>query len=70
MLQKSFKKNNNFLIKTPSGFESFKGVQKKIVDTLYTIFFDDNTFIKCSGGHVFLTDNGFLKTKDITQKIL
>jgi len=62
-----FKKNKSrYLIKTPSGFESFEGVQKKIVDSLYTFTFDDDTFIKCSGKHVFLTDIGFKKAEEIT----
>jgi len=60
-----FKKNNRFLIKTPTGFEKFVGVQKKYVDSLYTFTFTDETSIKCSGGHVFLTDDGFLKAENI-----
>jgi len=64
-----FKKNKNrFLIKTPTGFENFEGVQKKIVDSLYTFTFTDDTSIKCSGGHVFLTDVGFLKAENISTK--
>jgi hypothetical protein len=63
-----FKKNNNrFLIKTPTGFEPFKGVQKKIVDSLYTITFFDGSFIKCSGNHVFLTEDGFKKANELTN---
>jgi hypothetical protein len=64
-----FKKNNNrFLINTPTGYEEFKGVQKKIVDSLYTFTFDDDSFIKCSGNHAFLTNQGFKKAKDITKE--
>ena len=64
-----FKKNNNrFLINTPTGYEEFKGVQKKIVDSLYTFIFDDDSFIKCSGNHAFLTNQGFKKAKDITKE--
>ena len=64
-----FKKNKNrFLIKTPTGFEKFEGVQKKFVDSLYTFTFADDTSIKCSGGHVFLTDVGFLKAENISTK--
>lgn len=62
-----FKQNKNrYLIKTPSGYESFKGVQKKIVDSLYNITFVDDSHIKCSGNHVFLTDVGFKKANELT----
>jgi len=61
-----FKKNNNrFLIKTPTGYETFQGVQKKVVDSIYTFVFNDNTYIKCSGNHAFLTNEGFKKARDI-----
>ena len=61
-----FKENQNrYLIKTPTGYENFKGVQKKIVDDMYTLTFMDNSFIKCSGKHLFLTDLGLQKTKDV-----
>jgi len=60
-----FKKNNRFQIKTPTGFENFEGVQKKFVNTLYTIELDDNTFLKCSGNHALLTENGFIFAKDL-----
>lgn len=60
-----FKKNNRFQIKTPTGFENFEGVQQKFVDTLYTIELDDNTFLKCSGNHALLTENGFIFAKDL-----
>jgi hypothetical protein len=54
-----------YLIKTPTGYENFKGVQKKIVNDMYTLTFLDNTYIKCSGKHLFLTDLGLQKTKDV-----
>jgi len=61
-----FRKNKGrYLIKTPTGYESFQGIQKKIVDSMFTITFVDNSFIKSSGKHLFLTDLGFQKTKDI-----
>ena len=61
-----FKENQNrYLIKTPTGYENFKGVQKKIVNDMYTLTFMDNSFIKCSGKHLFLTDLGLQKTKDV-----
>jgi hypothetical protein len=54
-----FKKNKKFLIKTPTGYEKFEGVQKKIVNSMYTVEFIDNTHIKCSGNHALLTETGF-----------
>ena len=61
-----FKKNDGcFLIKTPTGYKKFEGVQKKIVNSLYTITFDDKTFIKCSGKHAFLTSVGFKKSFEL-----
>jgi hypothetical protein len=61
-----FKKNDGrYLIKTPTGFNKFEGVQKKIVDSLYTISLNDGTFIKCSGKHAFLTNDGFKKALDL-----
>ena len=32
---------------------------------MFTVTFEDNNFIKCSGKHLFLTNLGFQKTKDI-----
>jgi predicted transcriptional regulator len=61
-----FKINDRYLIKTPTGYESFKGVQKKNVTSMFTFTFTDGTFIKCSGGHRFLTDEGFKTAKQIT----
>nr|QMP83401.1 MAG: hypothetical protein [Caudoviricetes sp.] len=63
-----FKENNRYLIKTPLGFESFKGIQNKKINILYTFIFEDGESIKCSGGHKFLTDIGFLEAKNITLK--
>lgn len=63
-----FKINNRYLIKTPLGYERFLGIQKKKMDSLYTFTFIDNTFIKCSGGHAFLTDEGFKQAKEIILK--
>jgi len=62
-----FKKNKNkYLIKTPLGYENFEGIQKKIVNSMYTFVLDDDSFIKCSGKHLFLTNIGFKKAEDIT----
>ena len=64
-----FRKNEGrYLIKTPTGYKKFEGVQKKIVDSLYTINFEDGSFIKCSGNHAFLSNNGFLKANELTEK--
>lgn len=63
-----FKNNNRFLIKTPSGYENFKGVICKQVTELYTFEFYDGTNIKCSGGHKFLTEKGFLEAKYLNCK--
>ena len=63
-----FKANKRYLIKTPSGYEPFKGVQKKNVDSMYTFVFLDGTFVKCSGGHRFLTNDGFKTANKITKK--
>lgn len=61
-----FRKNSRFQISTPTGFRNFAGVQKKRVNTLYQINFVDGTHIKCSGGHAFLTDNGFIKAENLS----
>jgi hypothetical protein len=62
-----FRKNTGqYLIKTPSGYENFEGVQKKIVNSLYTFEFNDGTHIKASGRHLFLTGRGFVKSENIT----
>jgi hypothetical protein len=61
-----FKKNSRFQIKTPTGFENFVGVQKKFVDTLYTIELEDGTYLKCSGNHAILCETGFIFAKDLT----
>lgn len=64
-----FKKNlNRYLIKTPTGYKNFEGVQKKTVNSLYTITFEDKTFIKCSGNHAFLSDKGFLRANELTKE--
>ena len=62
-----FKPNKKgLLIKTPTGFSSFVGIQKKLVNTLFTITFDDNSFIKCSGNHALLSDSGFITANQLT----
>ena len=62
-----FRKNDGrYLIKTPTGFKDFEGVQKKIVDSIYTINFVDGSFIKCSGKHAFLCSSGFKKALELS----
>lgn len=61
-----FKNNTKFSIMTPTGFEKFKGIQIKNVKEMYTFEFDDGTQIKASGKHLFLTQNGFKKSKDVS----
>lgn len=65
-----FKENSDrYLIKTPTGYKNFKGIQKKFVPDLYTFVFGDDDFIKCSGRHLFLTNLGFKKAEDITSEL-
>jgi len=55
-----------FKIKTPTGYENFEGVQKKTVDVMWNITFTDNTNIRCSGKHAFLTHNGFTHAEKLS----
>ena len=55
-----------FKIKTPKGYENFEGVQKKTVDVMWNITFTDNTNIRCSGKHAFLTHNGFTHAEKLS----
>jgi Terminase RNaseH-like domain len=48
-----FKLNKNTLIKTPTGFEIFSGIQKVYKPFYHWIIFDDETEIKCSENHSF-----------------
>jgi hypothetical protein len=64
--QKLFKSNSRYLIKTPTGFETFSGIQKKKVDSLYEFTFGDDSTIRCSGKHAFLTEIGFLYAEKIS----
>ena len=59
-------KRGRYRIKTPTGYSNFAGVQKKIVDSLYTFSFADDSIIRCSGNHAFLTENGFQLARTIT----
>lgn len=63
-----FRKNNGrYLIKTPTGYKKFEGIQTKIVDSLLTVKLDDGSFIKCSENHQFLGAEGFKKAIDLMQ---
>lgn len=65
-----FRENRNrYLIKTPTGYEKFAGIQKKIVPDLFTFTFTDGNYVKCSGRHQFLTNIGFLKAEQITLEM-
>lgn len=48
-----FKLNKNILIKTPTGFKTFSGIQKVYKPFYHWIIFDDETEIKCSENHSF-----------------
>ena len=48
-----FKLNKNTLIKTPTGFKTFSGIQKVYKPFYHWIIFDDETEIKCSENHSF-----------------
>ena len=48
-----FKLNKDLLIKTPTGFKTFSGIQKIYKPFYHWIIFDDETEIKCSENHSF-----------------
>ena len=60
-----FKLNKNTLIKTPTGFKTFSGIQKVYKPFYHWIIFDDETEIKCSENHSF----GSEKTKASNIKV-
>lgn len=60
-----YKENTRYRIKTPLGYKDFSGVVSKTTDTLIRFDFDD-TFIRVSPKHVFLTDSGFSFAKDLS----
>lgn len=60
-----FKLNKDLLVKTPTGFKSFSGIQKVYKPFYHWIIFEDGTEIKCSENHSF----GFEKIKASTIKV-
>ena len=48
-----YKINNNVKVKTPTGFQSFSGIQKVFKPYYHWIIFDDGSEIKCSDNHSF-----------------
>jgi hypothetical protein len=59
-----YKKNTRYKIKTPEGYKAFSGVVSKTTDSLIRFDFED-TFIRVSPKHVFLSDIGFAFAKDL-----
>ena len=60
-----FKLNKDLLVKTPTGFKSFFGIQKIYKPFYHWIIFEDGTEIKCSENHSF----GLEKIKASTIKV-
>lgn len=60
-----FKLNKDLLVKTPTGFKSFSGIQKVYKPFYHWIIFEDGTEIKCSENHSF----GLEKIKASTIKV-
>jgi hypothetical protein len=60
-----FKLNKDLLVKTPTGFKSFSGIQKIYKPFYHWIIFEDGTEIKCSENHSF----GLEKIKASTIKV-
>jgi len=65
-----YKINNNIKVKTPTGFQSFSGIQKVFKPFYHWIIFDDGSEIKCSDNHSFGSEKikaSSLKLDDIIQ---
>ena len=65
-----FKLNKDLLVKTPTGFKSFSGIQKVYKPFYHWIIFDDGTEIKCSENHSFGSEKikaSTIKVDDILQ---
>lgn len=67
-MQKEIVKNTDWEIYTPNGWSNFLGVSKTIKNIIFTITFTDDTFIKCSEGHMLKYPNGeFLEACHILE---
>jgi hypothetical protein len=65
-----FKLNKDLLVKTPTGFKSFSGIQKVYKPFYHWIIFEDGTEIKCSENHSFGSEKikaSTIKVDDILQ---
>jgi hypothetical protein len=65
-----FKLNKDLLVKTPTGFKSFSGIQKVYKPFYHWIIFEDGTEIKCSENHSFGSEKikaSTIKVDDVLQ---
>jgi|LakMenE18May11ns_1017448.scaffolds.fasta_scaffold9956321_7 hypothetical protein len=66
-----FKLNKDLLVKTPTGFKSFSGIQKVYKPFYHWIIFEDGTEIKCSENHSFGSEKikaSTIKVDDVLQE--
>ena len=65
-----FKLNRDILVKTPTGFKTFSGIQKVYKPFYHWIIFEDGSEIKCSDNHSFGSEKikaSLIKVDDILQ---
>jgi hypothetical protein len=65
-----FKLNKDILVKTPTGFKIFSGIQKVYKPFYHWIIFEDGSEIKCSDNHSFGSEKiktSLIKVDDILQ---
>lgn len=65
-----FKLNKDTLVKTPTGFKTFSGIQKVYRPFYHWIIFEDGSEIKCSDNHSFGSEKikaSLIKVDDILQ---
>ena len=65
-----FKLNRDILVKTPTGFKNFSGIQKVYKPFYHWIIFEDGSEIKCSDNHSFGSEKikaSLMKVDDILQ---
>jgi len=65
-----FKLNKDLLVKTPTGFKFFSGIQKVYKPFYHWIIFEDGTEIKCSENHSFGSEKikaSTIKVDDVLQ---